>query len=228
MSANTQQEILIRELAEVGILPLFYHDDPSVCIAVTKALYEAGVRYIEFTNRGPRALVNFKLLVNEKANSLPGLQLGVGTIKTATEARSFLEAGADFLVSPIIDEEIAIASRDAGVAWIPGCMTPTEIFNAERLGCPLVKLFPGNVLGVGFVDAIKVLFPSTRFIVTGGVDANKESIYSWLDAGVIAVGLGSKLITNEVLNKKDMDQLKERTGAVLKMIQERKKVEDGR
>lgn len=223
MSAIDQQNFLIRELSEIGILPLFYHDEPSVCIAVTRALYRAGIRYIEFTNRGKKAMDNFQLLIREKNASMPDLLLGVGTIKSTSDAQQFIEAGAGFLVSPVMDEEISILATNNEVAWIPGCMTPTEIYTAERAGCGLVKLFPGNILGTGFVEAVKVLFPSTKFIVTGGVDANEESISSWLNSGVIAVGLGSKLITTEILNEGNMDQLTDHTRELLDKIKKRKK-----
>ncbi len=209
---------LKQKLSDSGILPLFYHDDLPVCINITRALYDAGIRQLEFTNRGEHALQNFKGLIKEKEHSMPGLEIGVGTIKHAEDARKFIDAGAAFLVSPVVEPSVAEICQQVNMDWIPGCMTPTEIHHAEKLGARLIKLFPGNVLGPGFVEAVKVLFPASSFIVTGGVDATKENIHSWLKAGVVAVGMGSKLVSMELLAAKDYDGLKELTRKVLEII----------
>jgi 2-dehydro-3-deoxyphosphogluconate aldolase/(4S)-4-hydroxy-2-oxoglutarate aldolase len=167
-----------------------------------KALYAGGIRTIEFTNRGPKALDNFKALVALK-NEMPDLYLGIGTIKSEEDAKKYIDAGADFLISPVFDASVADIAYLHKVLWIPGCMTPTEIHNAQVAGCNIVKLFPGNVLGPGFIEAIKPLFSDIHFLVTGGVDATEQSIMSWLKAGAVGVGLGSKLITKSVLANKE-------------------------
>src|SRR5690606_6797581 len=138
---------------------------------------------------------NFRILLEYKKAHFPDLLLGIGTIKTAEQAQDFIELGADFIVSPIVTKEIAAVTLDNGILWIPGCMTPTEIALAESLGAPLVKLFPGDTLGAGFLKAIKPLFPNLKFMPTGGVDVSEESLRSWFDAGVLAVGMGSKLFS---------------------------------
>lgn len=196
------------------ILPLFYHDDETVCLAITDALYAGGIRAIEFTNRGKNALANFKALV-DKRDRLKGLYLGVGTITTAEQATQFIDAGADFLISPVFDATVADTTYLQKIPWIPGCMTPTEIHVAATAGCNLIKLFPGNVLGTSFVQAIKPLFPSLDFVVTGGVEANKQNIELWLKAGVMGVGLGSKFITEEIITNKKFDELTKQTAALL-------------
>jgi 2-dehydro-3-deoxyphosphogluconate aldolase/(4S)-4-hydroxy-2-oxoglutarate aldolase len=188
------------------LIPLFYEEDVDVVVNVVKALYEGGIRTIEFTNRGIRALDNFKALVALK-NDMPNLYLGIGTIKNEEEAKNYIDAGADFLISPVFDASVADIAYLHKVLWIPGCMTPTEIHNAQLAGCNLVKLFPGNVLGPGFIEAIRPLFRDVNFLVTGGVDATEESITGWLKAGAAGVGLGSKLITKELLNKKQYNLL---------------------
>lgn len=124
---------------------------------------------------------------------MPDLSLGIGTIKTVGQAERFVELGADFIVSPIVDARLAEATLVRGILWIPGCMTPTEIALAESLGAPLVKLFPGDTLGTGFLKGIRPLFPELKFMPTGGVDVTMESVGDWFSAGVYAVGMGSKL-----------------------------------
>ena len=196
------QDNYITQVKQQGVLPLFYHSDPAVCVAVVRALYEAGIRVIEFTNRGDAALANFKAIIELK-KTLEGLVVAVGTIRNAEQARKFLDAGADFLISPVFDADVADIAYINKVLWIPGCMTPTEIHEAEKAGCKLVKLFPGNVLGPGFVSAIKELFPLMDFMPTGGVEVEKDNMNAWFNAGVSAVGLGSKLISKAILENKD-------------------------
>lgn len=193
-------------ILESKLIPLFYEDDVTVVVDVVNALYEGGIRTIEFTNRGPKALDNFKALVALK-NEMPDLFLGIGTIKSEDDAKKYMDAGADFLISPVFDASVADIAYLHKVLWIPGCMTPTEIHHAQSAGCNIVKLFPGNVLGPGFIEAIRPLFKEVHFLVTGGVDATEASITSWLKAGAAGVGLGSKLITKNVLANKQYADL---------------------
>jgi 2-dehydro-3-deoxyphosphogluconate aldolase/(4S)-4-hydroxy-2-oxoglutarate aldolase len=205
------------KIIEQGILPLFYHNEIETCIELTKTLYSAGIRAIEFTNRGEQALKNFTELVKIRNQSMPDLLLAVGTIKSPSQAHDFIEAGADVLISPIFDEEIMAFTRDK-ILWIPGCMTPTEIHFAEKSGCKIIKIFPGNVLGIGFTEAIKPLFPTLKFLVTGGVDTTHENLSAWFKAGIVAVGLGSKLITNDIIANKKYEQLRQKTVEILNNI----------
>jgi 2-dehydro-3-deoxyphosphogluconate aldolase/(4S)-4-hydroxy-2-oxoglutarate aldolase len=201
-----------------GVVPLFYHEDPALCTGITTALYEGGVRILEFTNRGPEALANFRIirqLVNDK---LPGMYLGIGTIKSEQDATAFIEAGADFIISPIVHTGIAAITQAAGLLWVPGCLTPTEIAIAESAGAKLVKVFPGSLVGPSYISAIKDIFPEILFMPTGGVDLTKESISAWFKAGVVAVGLGSKLITKEVLDKASYKALSETSAKALAIV----------
>jgi 2-dehydro-3-deoxyphosphogluconate aldolase/(4S)-4-hydroxy-2-oxoglutarate aldolase len=195
-------------ILESKLIPLFYEEDVTVVVEVVKALYAGGIRTIEFTNRGIKALENFKALVALK-NEMPDLFLGIGTIKSEEDAKKYIDAGADFLISPVFDASVADIAYLHKVLWIPGCMTPTEIHHAQAAGCNIVKLFPGNVLGPGFIEAIRPLFREVHFLVTGGVDATEASITSWLKAGAAGVGLGSKLITKNVLDNKQFEELKQ-------------------
>ena len=187
---------------------MFYDDNVETCKAITETLYAAGIRCIEFTNRGKNALENFSALIEIRDKKMPDLKIGIGTILSATDALQYIAAQADFLVSPSFQKEIFDVAKKNNIVWIPGCMTPTEINTAQLAGCTMIKLFPGDVLGTNFIKAIKPLFSRLKFVITGGVEANPENIKSWYDAGAVAVGLGSKLITKEILKNKDYEQLK--------------------
>ncbi len=214
---STNQNIVNSIIAQ-GMLPLFFHEDPEVSLQVTRALYKAGVRVLEYTNRGPAALENFKLLKKTQKDEMQELILGIGTIKTEAEAIDFINAGADFIVAPIVNPAVAKIAHDNGLLWCPGCMTPTEIFLAQQHGAGLIKLFPANILGHSFLSAIKELFPGQLFMPTGGVELNTENISQWFKAGVCAVGLGSKLITKDILAKGLYEQLFTNTQQALNLV----------
>jgi len=209
-------------IKQQGLLPLFYHDDLQVCISVVNALYEGGVKVIEFTNRGEHALENFKALVSDRDKSMKDLMLCAGTIKTPEHAAKFIDAGADVLISPVFDSSVCDVAYMQKILWIPGCMTPTEIHQSEKAGCNLIKLFPGDLLKPSFVEAIKPLFPKIDFVVTGGVDTSKENMTAWFNAGVCSVGMGSKLITKDILKNKEYGLITEKAREVLKIIGETK------
>jgi 2-dehydro-3-deoxyphosphogluconate aldolase/(4S)-4-hydroxy-2-oxoglutarate aldolase len=221
----TTEQHIIKQIKEQGLLPLFYHTDTNVCIEITKALYAAGVRLIEFTNRGENALENFKALILERDRDMKDLLLAVGTIRTAEQATQFINAGANFLISPVFDNNICDITYINKILWIPGCMTPTEIHAAEQAGCCMIKLFPGNVLGPSFVDAIKPLFPQLDFVVTGGVDTTAQNLQTWFKAGVSAVGMGSKLISKDVMEHRLYEDLTVRTKEVISIIEKIKSVQ---
>ena len=205
-------------LQKQKVLPLFYHADAEVCKGVVEALYHGGIRLVEFTNRGSEALSRFTELSSLCKQLYPEMRLAVGTIASGKDAEDFIKAGADVLISPFWDDEVAVVAKNAGVLWIPGCMTPTEIHHAVQEGIQLIKLFPGNVLGPGFVEAIRPLFPGIHFVVTGGVDATADSVKQWLNAGIVAAGLGSKLITGEVMQQKQFSVLQEKVSLLLSTL----------
>jgi 2-dehydro-3-deoxyphosphogluconate aldolase/(4S)-4-hydroxy-2-oxoglutarate aldolase len=199
---------IIAAFEKSKLIPVFYHEEEEVCYEVMRACYEAGIRVFEFTNRGDNARRNFAYMRDKKLAAMPDMFLGIGTIKSAEDAKLFAGMGADFIVSPITDVSVADACKKEEIAWIPGCMTPSEIAVAEKTGASFAKLFPGNVLGTGFVTAIKPLFPNMKFMPTGGVDATKESMQAWFDAGVVCVGMGSGLLKKDLIEKKDWAGLK--------------------
>jgi 2-dehydro-3-deoxyphosphogluconate aldolase/(4S)-4-hydroxy-2-oxoglutarate aldolase len=210
--------ITLTLLQKQKVLPLFYHADAEVCKGVVEALYHGGIRLIEFTNRGSEALSRFTELSSLCKQLYPEMRLAVGTIASGKDAEDFINAGADVLISPFWDDEVAVVAKNAGVLWIPGCMTPTEIHHAVQEGIQLIKLFPGNLLGTGFVEAIRPLFPNVHFVVTGGVDATADSVKQWLNAGIVAAGLGSKLITGEVMQQKQFSVLQEKVSLLLSTL----------
>ena len=202
-----------------GALPLFFHASEEVSLNVLKALYDSGVRSVEYTNRGKEALSNFKALVAKRNAEMSGLQLGIGTIKNATDAKLFVEAGADYLISPGMVAEVAEVADKEGVLYVPGCMTVSEIIQAENLGIKFIKLFPGNMLGPTFMSSIKDVFPNLYFMPTGGVELNAENIGGWFEAGVVAVGLGSKLITKDLLEQRNYSEIQSATKSALSIAQ---------
>ncbi len=210
---------LIKAITDQGMLPLFFHADEQKSINITQAVYDAGVRVIEYTNRGKEALANFKKLKQAALVSMPELQLGIGTIKNPKEAQDFIDAGADFIVCPIVTPEVAEVVNKAGLLWIPGCMTPTEISIAQKHGAAIIKIFPANILGQEFIASIKDLFAGQLFMPTGGVDLSKENIASWFKVGVCAVGMGSKLISKDVMEGENYELLAKNTKEVLAVIQ---------
>lgn len=194
---------MLKEIEKHPVIPVFYHDDAAYCQEILEACYAGGVRIFEFVNRGKYAAENFKSLKTFAEKQYPDLILGIGTIKNKEEAQQFIALGADFIVSPIFDADIAEYCKQQGIFWIPGCMTPTEVSNGEKSGAKLVKIFPGDTLGPNYIKAIRPLFPALKFMPTGGVDIQEENIFTWLDAGVFSLGLGSKLFQNLPENKQE-------------------------
>ncbi len=192
---------------ETGMVPLFYHPDPVLGKKVLKACYDGGARLLEFTARGDFAFEVFAELNKYALEELPGMILGVGSITDAPAASLFMQMGANFIVTPSLREDIALICNRRKVLWSPGCGSLTEINRAEELGCELVKLFPGSAYGPGFVKAIKGPQPWTSIMPTGGVSTEEDNLRAWFNAGVSCVGLGSKLISKEILDKKDFEQL---------------------
>lgn len=215
MLSHTEIKDLIEQQ---GVLPLFFNEDAAISIDIVKALYAAGVRIIEYTNRGETALANFKQLKEECAINYKDMCLGIGTIKTADAANAFINAGADFLISPAWNDEILAVCNEKNYLWIPGCMTPTEIAYAEFKGITMVKIFPGNVLGPTYISAIKEVFPAMKFMPTGGVSLDKNNLAGWFKSGVVAVGMGSKLISKELIANKDYATIEALAKEALEMV----------
>jgi len=209
---------LLKLIPEQGILPLYFYKDSEVSIEVLRALYKAGIRAVEYTNRGEAALHNFKKMREVCDAELKGMYLGIGTIKNEMMAQTFIDAGADYIICPGLIDEVAEVADKNKMLWVPGCMTPSEIIKAENMGAKMIKLFPGNILGPAFMSAIKELFPGLLFMPTGGVDLDKENIAGWFKAGVCAVGMGSKLISKQLLEQKDYSKIEELTKHAMNIV----------
>lgn len=214
----SDKKSVINTIIDQGFLPLFYYESPAVSLEIVKTLYRAGVRTLEYTNRGAAALGNFTFLKQELATCCPDLQLGIGTIKTPAEAEAFIKAGADYIIAPVVNPAVARVTQEAGLMWVPGCMTPTEIFLAQENGAALVKIFPANIVGPNFISSIKELFPGLLFMPTGGVEIEPENLRNWFKAGVCAVGMGSKLISKDVLANQEYDALYTQTVRALELV----------
>lgn len=212
------KETAIKAIQQQGLLPLFYYEDAQVSLEIIRALYKGGVRVFEYTNRGPAALANFKFIKAALKTEMQDLFLGIGTIKTAAQAQDFINAGADFIVCPIVNPEVAKVSHEAGLLWIPGCMTPTEIDLAQQHEAGIIKLFPANILGPDFLSSIRELFQGQLFVPTGGVEIEENNISSWFKAGVCAVGMGSKLVSKQIIEKRDYETLYSLTTKTFEII----------
>ena len=214
---DTKNELL-KLIPQQGVLPLYFYKDTEVSVEVLKSLYKAGIRAVEYTNRGEAALQNFKKMREVCNSELSGMYLGIGTIKNATMAQTYIDAGADYIICPGLVEEVAEVADKNNMLWVPGCMTPSEIIRAENMGAKMIKLFPGNILGPAFMSAIKELFPGLLFMPTGGVDLDKENITGWFKAGVCAVGMGSKLVSKSLLEQKDYSKIEALTKQAIDMV----------
>lgn len=203
---------------KTGLVPLFYHDDVAVSIKVLKACYDGGARLLEFTSRGDFAFEIFAELNKYAIAELPGMVLGVGSVTDAAAASLYMQLGANFIVTPVLREDIAMVCNRRKVLWSAGCSTLTEIAKAEELGCEIVKLFPGDSYSPSYVKAIKGPCPWTSIMPTGGVAPTKESLTSWFEAGVTCVGIGSKLITKDNDGNFDFAKIEQLTKMSIEFI----------
>lgn len=207
-------------MQETGLVPLFYHKDIETCKEVLRACYNGGARILEFTNRGDFAHEVFGELNKFAEQELPEMILGVGSVTDAGTASLYMQLGANFVVTPVYREDIAIVCNRRKVLWSPGCGSLTEVATAEEMGAEIIKVFPGSQLGPGFVKAIKAPCPWTSIMPTGGVSAERDNLKAWFDSGVTCVGMGSKLVTKEFLSQKDYKGLEKHVKNTLQLIKE--------
>lgn len=205
-------------IVKQGMLPLYFNADENVTIEILRAIYRGGIKAVEYTSRGETAFSNFTKMIEVRNAEMPDMLLGIGTIKNLKQAEEYYKVGADFFISPGFVSEVAAFLKSKEVLYCPGCMTPTEIIAAENAGVKFIKLFPGNVLGPSFLNAIKDIFPNLVFMPTGGVDTTKENIQEWFTAGVSAVGMGSKLISKKLMENKDYATIESETKRVLALV----------
>jgi len=223
MARFTRIQVALK-MAETGMIPVFYNKDIELCKKVLKACYEGGVRVFEFTNRGDFAHEVFTELNKYAAKELPEMILGVGSVVDAGTTSLYIQLGTNFIVSPVLNEDMAKVCNRRKISWSPGCGSVTEISKAEELGAEIVKIFPGSqVGGPKFVEAVKGPLPWSSIMPTGGVDTSEENLAAWFKAGVTCVGMGSQLITKDVIEKGDFQKLTDECKKALEIIKKYKK-----
>ena len=220
MSFSKQQ--IVDTMKGTGIVPLFTHDDPEDAQQVLEAAYRGGIKVFEFTNRRKNSFEVFVHLL-KVAKKYPDLMLGIGTIMDAATTKKFIEAGAHFIISPILKLEMAPVCHANGKLWIPGCATLTEIVTAKENGAEVIKVFPGSVLGPGFVSSIMPVVPDLQLMITGGVEPTEKNLSSWFNAGAMCVGMGSQLFSKEILSQKDWSLLEKRVVEILQIAKQLRK-----
>jgi 2-dehydro-3-deoxyphosphogluconate aldolase/(4S)-4-hydroxy-2-oxoglutarate aldolase len=220
MSFNKEQ--VTKAIRTARIVPLFTHDNQDDALSIVQAAYRGGMRVLEFTNRKTNALDVFKHIIQNR-KQFPDLVIGIGTVMDAETTRKFIDAGADFIISPILKTEMAPVCKQHNRHWIPGCATITEIATARDHGAEIIKIFPGSVLGPQFVSSVLSVIPNLQLMITGGVEPTEKSIDSWFKAGAMAVGLGSQLFTKEILEKKDWSQLEQQVADAFTIVQRLKR-----
>ncbi|SFE54433.1 bifunctional 4-hydroxy-2-oxoglutarate aldolase/2-dehydro-3-deoxy-phosphogluconate aldolase [Thermophagus xiamenensis] len=212
---------VFQTMKDTGVVPVFFHPNIDTAQKVLKACYDGGIRVFEWVNRGDFAHEIFSELNKFALNELPGMILGAGSIVDEATAALYIQVGANFIVSPLLNEQIARICNRRKIMWAPGCGSVSEIGKAEELGAEIVKIFPASeVGGPSFVKAVKGPCPWTNIMPTGGVDTSKENLQKWFDAGVTCVGMGSKLFPKDIIEKKDFNALTEKVKSLIHTIQE--------
>lgn len=213
------KEQIIDVMRDKGVVPLFTHDNPKEAEEVVDAAYKGGIRAFEFTNRRANSFEIFTHLIRQR-QKFPELMLGIGTVMDAVTTKRFIDAGADFIISPILKLEMADVCKQHNIAWIPGCATLTEIVTARDNGAAVIKVFPGSVLGPGFVSAVMPVVPDLKLMITGGVEPTRENLSAWFKAGAMCVGMGSQLFTKDILQNRKWNALQEKIAQALALIKE--------
>ena len=201
-----------------GMVPLFYHADIAIAQAAAGAIARGGSHLLEFTNRGDFALEVFSQLVKWAAEAHPGLVIGVGSVEDAPTAALYLAHGANFVVGPNFNPEVARLCNRRKVAYLPGCGSATEIAEAEETGVEIIKLFPGNVFGPAFVKAVRGPRPWTRIMPTSGVTPDEANLRGWFEAGVACVGMGGQLVRSDWLKAGEFDKIEQLVAETLATI----------
>lgn len=212
----TNQQI-VDTMKRTGVVPLFTHDNAEEAQQVIEAAYRGGVRVFEFTNRKKNSYDVFVHLLKQRSN-YPELMIGIGTIMDGATTKKFIDAGADFIISPILRLEMAEVCRAHHKLWMPGCATLTEIVTAKENGAEVIKVFPGSVLGPGFVSSILPVVPDLQLMITGGVEPNEKNLSAWFKAGAMCVGMGSQLFTKEIIAEKNWTLLEKNVVEALDIV----------
>jgi 2-dehydro-3-deoxyphosphogluconate aldolase/(4S)-4-hydroxy-2-oxoglutarate aldolase len=217
--AKFSRLFVLTTMIETGIVPVFYHPDPEIAYNVILGCVDGGVRCFEFTNRGDQAHVVFQEVIT-RFKTDNRVILGAGSIIDPPTAALYIQLGANFIVGPVLNPEVARLCNRRKVAYSPGCGSASEISQAEELGVEICKIFPGGAVGgPGFVKDLLGPLPWTRLMPTGGVDATEESITGWIKAGVACIGMGSKLFPTDLIKAGDYQALSEKVRNLLNWVQ---------
>ncbi|HYC87544.1 MAG TPA: bifunctional 4-hydroxy-2-oxoglutarate aldolase/2-dehydro-3-deoxy-phosphogluconate aldolase [Chryseosolibacter sp.] len=208
---------LVDAMETSGIIPVFNHPDKDVAAQIVDAMYRGGLRVFEFTNRSANAMEVFTHLLDH-VSKYPDIILGIGTVLDEFVTREFIDAGAHFIVSPVLKVSMAPACDRANILWIPGCATPTEVLAAREAGALMVKIFPGSALGPSFVSSVRSVIPNMRYMITGGVEPDANNLNSWFAAGASCVGMGSQLLTREILTTRSWHVLEQNVTSLLMLL----------
>jgi len=210
-------------ILEQGLVPVFYNGDFEKSKNIVKAIANGGGKIVEFTNRGDFALEIFIKLVKFFEKEAPQLIFGVGSVVEPNTAALYINNGTNFVVGPVFNPEIAKLCNRRRIPYSPGCATPSEISQAEEMGCEIIKIFPAGIVGgPSFVKSILAPSPWTKVMPTGGVDITEQSIKPWFEAGIVAAGIGSNLITKTLVDSEDWDGISQNVSKTLKLIQKYK------
>jgi 2-dehydro-3-deoxyphosphogluconate aldolase/(4S)-4-hydroxy-2-oxoglutarate aldolase len=209
---------ILTAMKGTGMVPVFYHKDAEIAKQVVKACYDGGVRAFEFTNRGDFAQEVFEVLVKFCAAECPEMIMGIGSVVDPATAAMYIQLGANFVVGPMFNPEVAKICNRRLVPYTPGCGSVTEVGFAQEAGCDLCKIFPGDVLGPKFVKGLMAPMPWSQLIITGGVEPTEENLSGWFKAGASCVGMGSKLFPKEVIAAKDWNAITEKCKFALDII----------
>ena len=210
---------VLTAMIDQGVIPVFYHPDVEVCKNVIQACANGGAKCIEFTNRGDFAWHVFMEVTQHFQKVDPSVIMGVGSVIDAPTAALYMANGANFVVGPILNAEVARACNRHCIPYSPGCGSASEVSEAQELGCEIVKVFPGSCVGgPEFVSNIRGPMPWTKLMPTGGVDPTEESLTKWFKAGIVAAGMGSKLVTKELLAAKDYKGIETKVAETIALI----------
>lgn len=214
---------VLTAMKETGMVPVFYNSDLETSKQVVKACYEGGVRAFEFVNRGDFAHEVFGELVKFAAKECPEMIMGIGSIVDAPTAALYIQLGANFLVGPLFNPDVAKVANRRLIPYAPGCGSVSEVGFAQEAGCDICKVFPGDVLGAGFVKGLKAPMPWSNLMVTGGVKPEKDNLKAWFDAGVTCVGMGSNLFPSDMMKAKNWAGITQLCSNALSIIKEVRK-----
>lgn len=211
---------VVGEILEIGLVPVFYEGDVEVAKKIVKSCAEGGAKVVEFTNRGDFAYQVFSELSKWCSGELPDIILGAGTIIDPATATLYISCGANFIVGPLLNPDVASLCNRRKVAYVPGCQTPSEISRAEEMGVDVVKVFPANVVTPAFIKGVLGPCPYSLMMVSGGVEATREDIFAWIKAGAAALNIGSNLIRKDLVKAGDFEQIRKIVGQCVLWIKE--------